>query len=137
MAKINSNVKNHVSIKGKNIILDYQFILHAYPNKEELRQQGLIPVEMSPYEGDVIIGYLPVDNNSGVIDLEILYNWANERIEEEEPSLQERLQNIADLFDQQILANGQFVERVYCIDINDDLRESVLDTIQEAIEKLS
>lgn len=138
MAKINPNVKNsRVSIKGKDIILDYEFFLHQYSNQTELQQQGLVPVEMYPYEGDITVGYLPVDENFGCVDLEALYKWALEQIEKEKLPLQQRLQDIADLFDQRILANGQFIERVTCIDINDDLRESVLDTIKEVIEKLS
>jgi hypothetical protein len=138
MTKINSKVKNsRVSIKSKDIILDYEFFLHNYLNEAELRQKGLVPVEMYPYEGDVIIGYIPVDEQFGTVDLEALYKWALEQIEKEKLPLQQRLQDIADLFDQRILANGQFIERVTCIDINDDLRESVLDTIKEVIEKLS
>lgn len=99
MAKINSNVKNsRVSIKGKDIILDYEFFLHYYSNEEELKQQGLVPVEMYPYEGDIIMGYLPVDDNFGVVDLEALYSWANEQIaNEEKPSLQEDLEYLASL----------------------------------------
>lgn len=88
MAKINSKVKNsRVSIKGKDIILDYEFFLHNYLNEAELRQKGLVPVEMYPYEGDVIVGYLPVDEQFGCIDLEALYKWAIERIEKENPFL--------------------------------------------------
>lgn len=138
MAKINSNVKNsRVSIKNKDIILDYEFSLYNYTNQEELQQQGLIPVEMSPYEGDITIGFISVDEKFGTVDLEALYKWAFEQIANEKPSLQQRLQDIADLFNQQILINGQFVEKLNIIEIDDDLRESVLDTIQETIKKLS
>lgn len=99
MTKINSKVKNsRVSIKGKDIILDYEFFLHSYLNETELRQKGLVPVEMYPYEGDIIMGYLPVDNNFGVVDLEALYSWANEQIaNEEKPSLSEDLEYLASL----------------------------------------
>lgn len=87
MAKINPNVINsRVSIKGKDIILDYEFCLHYYPDEERLRQQGLVPVEMYPYQDDIIMGYLPVDDHFGVIDLEALYSWANEQIANEEKS---------------------------------------------------
>jgi hypothetical protein len=93
MAKINSNVKNsRVSIKGKDIILDYEFFLHTYLNEAELRQKGLVPVEMYPYEGDIIIDYLPVDEKFGCIDLEALYKWAIERIEKEKLSFSDCIQ---------------------------------------------
>ena len=89
MAKINSHVKNsRVSIKCKDIVLDYEFFLHCYPDKEELQQQGLVPVEMYPYQNDIIMGYLPVDDRFGVIDLEALYSWANEQIANEEKDIQ-------------------------------------------------
>lgn len=87
--KINSYVKNsRVSIKGKDIVLDYEFKLHAYGicdfnSKDEMREQGIVPVEIYPYEGDILVGYIPVDNRFGVIDLEALYKWAIEAIENE------------------------------------------------------
>lgn len=138
MAKINPNVENsRISIKNKDIVIDYEFSINAYTNEAELRQLGLVPVEMYPYEGNVIVGYLPVDDRFGCVDLEALHKWALERIEKEKPSLQQRLQDIADLFNQQILVNGQFVEKLNIIEIDDDLRESVLNTVKEAIKKLS
>ena len=139
MAKINPNVLNsRVSIKGKDIILDYQFSLHYYPDEEGLKQQGLVPVEMYPYEDDIIVDYLPVDDNFGVIDLEALYSWANKQIaKEKEAPLADRLNYIAGLFNQSTLVNEQNVEKKTTIKVDDDLRDYIFNTIQEAIEKLS
>lgn len=82
--KINQRVKNsRVSIQGKDIILDYEFNLHWYSQKDNLISEGLVPVEMYPYEGDILMGYIPVDEEFGVIDLEALYQWAIESIEKE------------------------------------------------------
>lgn len=75
--KINRHVKNsRVSIKGRDIVLDYEFNLHLYDHKFELIEKGLVPVEMYPYEGDILVGYIPVDSEFGVIDLQELYEWA-------------------------------------------------------------
>lgn len=138
MSKINQNVKNsRISIKGKDIILDYEFSLHAYSNKDKLQRQGLVPVEMYPYEDDIIVGYLPVDDDFGVIDLEALYSWANEQIAKEKASLTERLDYIAGLFNQSTLVNGQNIEKKTTVEVNDNLRNYVFSTIKEAIEKLS
>lgn len=90
--KINPDVKNsRVSIKGKDIVIDYEFNLHAYGicgfhSKNEMREQGKVPVEMYPYRDDILMGYIPVDNHFGVIDLEALYKWAIEAIEKENDS---------------------------------------------------
>lgn len=82
--QINKKVKNsRVSIQGKDIVLDYEFNLHYYSQKEELMNKGLVPVEMYPYEGDILMGYISVDEYFGVIDLETLYQWAIEAIKNE------------------------------------------------------
>ena len=84
MAAINSSVKNsRVSLNGKDIILDYEFELHAYHNEQVLRDNGLVPVEMYPYEDDVLVGYIHVDTRFGVVDLQELYDWATNAIKAE------------------------------------------------------
>lgn len=82
--QINQTVKNsRVSIKGKDIVLDYEFDLHHYVQKDDIIAEGKVPVEMYPYRDDILMGYIPVDNHFGVIDLEALYKWAIEAIEKE------------------------------------------------------
>lgn len=84
MAKINEDVKNsRVSYKDRDIVLDYEFKLHAYDNKSDLKNKGLIPVEMYPYNDDIIVGYIPVDARFGVIKLEELYKWIKDVLKEE------------------------------------------------------
>ena len=82
--KINKKVTNsRVSIQGKDIVLDYEFQLHWYTNQPELMEEGVVPVEMYPYEGDILMGYIHVDAEFGVIDLQELYDWAIEAIKNE------------------------------------------------------
>lgn len=82
--KINPRVTNsRVAIQSKDIVLDYEFKLHWYSNKEEFLEEGVVPVEMYPYEGDILMGYIHVDAEFGVIDLQELYNWAIEAIKNE------------------------------------------------------
>jgi hypothetical protein len=84
MGQVNTNVRNsRVSIQGKDIVLDYEFSLHYYGNKEEFVEKGLVPVEMYPYGDDNLVEFLPVDDRFGVIDLEALYAWALKAIAEE------------------------------------------------------
>jgi hypothetical protein len=84
MPKINSAVKNsRVSYKGRDIILDYEFELHDYHLKNEYQKEGLVPVEMYPYQDDIIVGYIPVDERFGVVQLEELIKWADEVLENE------------------------------------------------------
>ena len=124
MAKINSHVKNsRVSIQGRDIILDYEFNMHCYHNEAELRSEGLVPVEMYPYNGDILVGYIPVDKEFGVIDLEALYQWAlqaiadetndsvEEEIAEEEPVEMSREEAIATA-----AKYGLIAEVIHCMD---------------------
>ena len=84
MPKINSAVKNsRVSYKGRDIILDYEFELHHYHLKNEYQKEGLVPVEMYPYQDDIIVGYIPVDERFGVVQLEELIKWVDEVLENE------------------------------------------------------
>lgn len=53
---------------GRSIIVDYEFNLHSYLNKEELKKQGLVPVEMYPYADDIQVGYVHVDAEFGAAD---------------------------------------------------------------------
>jgi hypothetical protein len=54
-----------------------------------------------------------------------------------EASLSERLDYIAGLFNQSTLVNGQNVGKKTTIEVDDDLRNYVFDTIKEAIQQLS
>ena len=54
-----------------------------------------------------------------------------------EASLTERLDYIAGLFNQHTLVNGQNVGKKITIEVDDDLRNYVFDTIKEVIQKLS
>lgn len=54
-----------------------------------------------------------------------------------EAPLTERLDYIAGLFNQSIRVNGQNIGKKTTIEVNDDLRNYVFDTIKEAIQQLS
>lgn len=38
---------------------------------------------MYPYQDDIIVGYIPVDERFGVVQLEELIKWADEALENE------------------------------------------------------
>ena len=55
----------------------------------------------------------------------------------EKASLTERLDYIAGLFNQSIRVNGEYVGKNTTIEVDDDRRNFVFDTIKEAIKRLS
>ena len=84
MSKINSNaVNSRISYKGRSIIIDYEFKLHYYHLKSEYQEKGLVPVEMYPYGDDIALGYVPVDEQFGVADVEKIVEWAEEALAKE------------------------------------------------------
>lgn len=51
----------HISYKGRSVIIDYEFCLHAY-NRLENDRNKLVPFEMYPYgDDDIYVGYVEVD----------------------------------------------------------------------------
>jgi hypothetical protein len=72
------------SFAGRLITVDYEFALHSYHNKSELKQQGLVPVEMYPYAvTDVHVGYVHLDSEFGAADLSEILCWASKALAEE------------------------------------------------------
>lgn len=66
-----------ITFMGRSIIVDYEFNMHPYLNKEELKKQGLVPVEMYPYAADITVGYVHVDDEFGAADIIEILHWAN------------------------------------------------------------
>lgn len=82
--KVNPCVNNiQISFNDKSIIIDYEYILHSYSNINDMKSEGLVPVEIYPYKGDVLNGLLPVDDVFGVVKLDVLYKWVVENIAKE------------------------------------------------------
>ena len=69
-----------ISFAGRSILVDYEFNLHPYFNKEELKKQGLVPVEMYPYANDIQVGYVHVDEEFGAADLSEILCWASKML---------------------------------------------------------
>ena len=79
MSKINPKaVNSRISYKGRSIIIDYEFKVHHYALKSEYQKEGIVPVEMYPYGDDIVVGYVPVDEQFGVADVEKIVEWAEE-----------------------------------------------------------
>ena len=83
--KVNPCMTNtQVIFNGRSIIIDYEYKLHSYSNIDHMKSEGLVPVEMYPYKDDVLEGFIPVDDLSGVIKLDALYAWVVENIANEQ-----------------------------------------------------
>lgn len=61
----------HLSYKGRSVIIDYEWFLHYYDNKDEIkkRAEGLVPFEVYPYKDDIYVGYVHTDKHFGKVDI--------------------------------------------------------------------
>lgn len=80
----------HLSYKGRSVIIDYEWILHAYDSTDvnEKKAANLVPFEMFPYgrfpyEADIYVGYAKLDDMFGNIDLADLISKLDEAIKKE------------------------------------------------------
>ena len=72
----------HFSYKGRSVIIDYEFCLHAYNHLKEDRNK-FVPFEMYPYGDDIYVGYVEVDENFHKADMEKLIMYLDEVLAEE------------------------------------------------------
>ena len=75
----------HLSYKGRSVIIDYEWILHAYDsaNVDKKKAANLVPFEVYPYDIDVYVGYAKLDTEFGKVDLADLISKLDEAIEKE------------------------------------------------------
>ena len=69
-----------LSFAGRSIVVDYEYALHSYLNREELKQKGIVPVEMYPYASDITVGYVHTDSEFGAADLSEILCWASKML---------------------------------------------------------
>ena len=67
----------HLSMNGYSVIVDYEFTLHAYYNVDIYKSQGLVPVEVYPYQGDIDLFFVHTDNHFGKADVVEIFNHIN------------------------------------------------------------
>ena len=83
--KVNPCMTNtQFSFNGRSIIIDYEYKCHRYSNVDNMKSIGLVPIEMYPYKDDILQGFIPVDDELGVIKLDALYAWVVENITKEQ-----------------------------------------------------
>lgn len=75
----------HLSYKGRSIIIDYEWILHAYDTIDVNKKKAanLVPFEVYPYATDIHVGYAKLDTRFGKIDLADLISKLDTAIEKE------------------------------------------------------
>lgn len=80
----------HIGYKGKSIIVDYERCLHLYDTVNDGNEDS-VPCEMYPYEDDIAIFYVKLDNGkfTGIIDLADLIRQADVLIECERDVIRE------------------------------------------------
>lgn len=68
----------HISYKGRSIVIDYEHTLHPYP-----KQEGFVPFEVYPYNGDIAIGRVKTDERFGKADIASLLEEVEKLLAEE------------------------------------------------------
>ena len=72
----------HISYKGRSVIIDYEFCLHPYDHLEMDRNK-VVPFEVFPYDGDIYVGYVEVDDEFHKADIGKLIEAIDEALTEE------------------------------------------------------
>lgn len=70
---------SHISYKGRSIIVDYEHVLHAY----DYIPNNVVPVEMYPYDGDIYITYIQLDEKFNKVKIEELIKDLDEALDKE------------------------------------------------------
>lgn len=70
---------SHLSYKGRSVIVDYEHFLHAYASIPS----NTVPVEMYPYDGDIYLTYIKLDERFNKVDIEELIKDLDEALENE------------------------------------------------------
>lgn len=75
----------HFSYKGRSVIVDYEWILHAYDSDDmdEKKTANLVPFEVYPYATDIYVGYAKLDVEFKKVDLVDLISKLDKAIEKE------------------------------------------------------
>lgn len=75
----------HLFYKGRSVIIDYEWTLHAYDSTkvDKKKAANLVPFEVYPYSTDIYVGYVKLDVEFGKVDLADLISKLDEAIEKE------------------------------------------------------
>lgn len=75
----------HLSYKGRSVIIDYEWFLHAYDSTDinEKKAANLVPFEVYPYATDIYVGYAKLDVEFRKVDLSDLISKLDEAIKKE------------------------------------------------------
>lgn len=76
----------HLSYKGRSVIIDYEWCLHAYDinNMTNAISEGLVPFEVYPHGDDIYVGYVSIDDNYKKADIAELISILDDIIENED-----------------------------------------------------
>lgn len=76
----------HLFYKGRSVIIDYEWYLHAYDldNKINCMSEGLVPFEVYPHGDDIYVGFVPIDDQYKKADIVKLISILDDIIENED-----------------------------------------------------
>nr|DAG97124.1 MAG TPA: hypothetical protein [Crassvirales sp.] len=76
----------HLFYKGRSIIIDYEWCLHAYDICDKINyiSEGLVPFEVYPHGDDIYVGYLHTDSQYKKADIGELISILDDIIENED-----------------------------------------------------
>lgn len=76
----------HLSYKGRSIVIDYEWFLHAYDLNDKVNhiREGLVPFEVYPHGYNVYVGYVHIDSKYKKADISELISILDDIIENED-----------------------------------------------------
>lgn len=76
----------HLSYKGRSVIIDYEWYLHAYDpdDKANYISEDFVPFEVYPHGDDIYVGYLHTDSQYKKADIGELISVLDDIIENED-----------------------------------------------------
>lgn len=88
----------HLSYKGRSVIIDYEWCLHAYDldDMTNIMSEGLVPFEVYPHGDDIYVGYVHTDSKYKKADISELISTLDDIIENEDKYITNEIEDYYD-----------------------------------------
>lgn len=88
----------HLSYKGRSVIIDYEWYLHAYDRDDKANyiSEGLVPFEVYPHGDDIYVGYVHTDSKYKKADISELISTLDDIIENEDKYITNEIEDSHD-----------------------------------------
>lgn len=88
----------HLSYKGRSVIIDYEWCLHAYnlDDMTNVMSKDLVPFEVYPHGDDIYLGYVHTDSKYKKADISELISILDDIIENEDKYITNEIEDYYD-----------------------------------------